>query len=85
MGDSTPKATDGPSARRGGILDAVLGEQAARAQEKATEIALRNAENDARHNRVRNTVSTVFMMLVTLAALFGSAMGCLAMWNAVVG
>lgn len=76
MSDQSPKPKS--------IVEAVLGEQTARTRELAQQIALRQATDQARHDRIRNVMSTVLVFVSTAAILFGLAMGCLALWNAVV-
>jgi hypothetical protein len=67
------------------ILEAVIGQQNARTMEKTREIALRQVASQERHDRIHNIMSTLSMTVFTLAIVFGLAIGCLAMWDAVVG
>jgi hypothetical protein len=67
------------------VLEAILGEQTAHYQEKAAELALRSAAEDARRTRIKDMAGTVFYVLFVLAAMFGLVLGCVAMWNAVLG
>lgn len=76
--------TTGPRVPRS-LVEGVLGEQAARHVEKANELARKNAVSEARHKRVNETVTTVSHVAFSLAIIFGLAIGCLAIWNAVVG
>jgi transposase-like protein len=73
------------SQRPTSFTEAFLGERTARQREKLQEIQLRHAANEEHHNKVRNALSTTIMVVFTLAVLFGMFMGCVAMWNAVVG
>lgn len=78
------ESTDKPPRPRS-LVEALVGEQNPRNQEKHAAITLRIAEAEARHNRIRNVMSTVLIVMFTLAVAFGFSMGCIAMWNAVVG
>ena len=81
MTEAAPPSSDQPSS----LVEAIIGKQNAHYQEKARELALRTALEEARHNKIRNNLGTVLIVMFTLTLLFGLSLGCLAMWNAVVG
>lgn len=67
------------------LVEAVLGKQAAEARERATELQLREAEAKLAHDQRGRRISIILYLVFIVACIFGLAMGCLAMWNAVVG
>jgi len=71
------------SGSKGWLVDAL--ETSAERQRQLSDITLRMTAAEARHKRVRDSMSTALAAVFTLAFLFGLVMGALAMWNAVVG
>lgn len=67
------------------LVEAIVGEQNTRFQEKVNALTERVAESNARHARIRNVIGTVFFVLLIFSMVFGLSMGCLALWNTVVG
>lgn len=75
------ESTDKPRS----FVEALVGEQAARSRDKMNEIAVKLADNEARTKKIQSRVGMWLYLAFAAACLFGVVMGCLAMWNAVVG
>ena len=67
------------------FVEALVGEQATRHQERLREIMLRTAQDEARVKKIQSRVGTWLCLVLGAACIFGVVMGCLAVWDAVVG
>ncbi len=67
------------------LVEGILGEQAARHMETANRIAERDAIRESKHKRINESITTFSHAVFTLALVFGMGIGCLAIWDAVVG
>lgn len=83
MQEPSEQTTSQAPASKGWLVDQI--ERNANAAARLAVIQERNALFTARHDRIHKRMSTAFITAFTATAMFGLFMGCVAIWNAVVG
>lgn len=79
----TTNIEESPPPSKGWLIDSL--ERNANAAARLAIIQERNQLFQARHDRIQKRFSTALITVFTAAAVFALGVGCLALWNAVVG
>jgi hypothetical protein len=67
------------------VVEGVIRDQDARLMAKVNTIAERNAVAEAKQKRITDRITSITHAAFDFAVMFGLAMACLEIWNAVVG